>query len=447
VQAFLTSLGPLAPLAVFLLATGESAAFLGLIIPGEVAVILGGVVAGAGTVPLWVMAVAAIAGAIAGDSIGYLLGSKTGPAMLARPRMAGLSKHLGSASELISERGWWALVAARFTSLLRAVVPFAAGSGGMPYGRFLIGNVIGGIAWGLTFTIAGYVAGANYAKVESWFRAGGLFLAGLIVVIGGLVWITRWASRNRGVVMDRIMAMLELRPIAFIIRRARTDARARTLLVGGIGVAGGIWLFAGLAQDVLGREEFFLFDQAVLRYLDTHPLPLLIDVSRFINTITAPPWVLTGAAVIVVIALARDRHRIAAAVAVAMVGQWMIVELVERLIQRVPPPFTPLAPRLGYGFPSEHVAAFATLLIVIVWPWVRPRWPVAMGRIGAAVALIVIVASARIVLLIEYPSDVTAATAVGIVWALLAGLVFDAVAGFSMSPDHVRPRRDRRGPS
>jgi len=297
----------------------------------------------------------------------------------------------------------------------------------MPYGRFLVGNVIGGIAWGLTFTIAGYVAGANYAKVESWFRAGGLFLAGLIVVLAGLVWLTRWASRNHGVVMDRIVAMLELRPIAFVVRRARTDARARTLLAGGTGVAGGISLFAGLAQDVPGREEFFLFDQVVLRYLDTHPLPLLIDVSHFINAITTPLWVLTGAAVIVVIAPACGRHRMAAAVAVAMVGQWMIVELVETFIQRVPPPFTPLAPRLGYGFPSEHVAAFTTLLVIIVWPWMRPRWPVAMQRIGAAVALIV--ASVRIVLLVEYPSDVTAAVAVGAVWAVLAALVLDPVAG------------------
>lgn len=71
----LSSLGPFAPLLVLVLAAGESAAFLGLVIPGEIAVILGGVAAGAGTVPLWTMLAASVFGAVIGDSIGYSLGS------------------------------------------------------------------------------------------------------------------------------------------------------------------------------------------------------------------------------------------------------------------------------------------------------------------------------------------------------------------------------------
>ncbi|HDK45473.1 MAG TPA: DedA family protein, partial [Actinobacteria bacterium] len=59
IDRLLTTLGAWSPLLVFALATGESAAFLGLFLPGEVTVILGGVLAGTGVVSLWVMLAAA----------------------------------------------------------------------------------------------------------------------------------------------------------------------------------------------------------------------------------------------------------------------------------------------------------------------------------------------------------------------------------------------------
>ncbi len=438
---FLKSLGPLAPVAVFLLATGESAAFLGLLLPGEVAVILGGVVAATGLVPLWLMAAVAVVGAILGDSIGYFLGAKAGAALLEKRRMAGLARHLGSAKRFIAKRDWLAIAIARFTSVLRAAVPFAAGSIHMPYGRFLLGNVIGGIAWGLTFTLAGYTAGANYKRVEHWLQTGGLVLAGLIAVIVGLVWSTRWASRNRQAVVRRIRPLLDLRVVTFIVRHTRAAAPVRTLLIAGAGATGALWLFATTVQDVLGRDEFFLLDKAVLRYIEQHPIPPLVTLSRLINAATEPLWVFAGALAIVVIAAFRRRGRIAWAVATVMVGQLAISEVAEQLIQRQPPAFAPLAPRIDYGFPSEHVAAFTALAVILAWPWSRPRWRVGVQRVGAAAMLIVLVTTARIVLLLEYPSDVTAGLAVGVAWALLVGLAFDSIAAMGTAR-RLRKKKD-----
>ncbi len=60
----------------------EASAFVGFVFPGEIAVILGGVAASRGTVPLWAVIAAAVAGAIIGDSTGYLIGRRWGTQLL-----------------------------------------------------------------------------------------------------------------------------------------------------------------------------------------------------------------------------------------------------------------------------------------------------------------------------------------------------------------------------
>src|SRR5215831_21007883 len=60
----------------------EASAFVGFVFPGEIAVILGGVAASRGTVPLWAVIVAAVSGAVIGDSAGYLIGRRWGERLL-----------------------------------------------------------------------------------------------------------------------------------------------------------------------------------------------------------------------------------------------------------------------------------------------------------------------------------------------------------------------------
>jgi undecaprenyl-diphosphatase len=427
---FLDASGPFAPLLVFLLAAGESAAFLGLFVPGEVAVILGGVAAGAGSVSLWVMIPAAVLGAIAGDSIGYRLGSKLGPTLLERKRMAKLARHMDRAAAMLSERGWWALVIARFASVLRAVVPFAAGMGKMAYRRFLLGNTIGGIAWGTTFTLVGYLAGTNYPRVERWFRTGGLAVAGVALIVGAIVWLTRWAQRNQDVVLSRIRRLTDTGPIRALtglLRRPQLGGLALTVTAAAI--IGGTWLFAGLAQDVLGTEEFFFFDLGTVSYLAEHPIGQLTAVARVINTATDARFLLALAAIAVIATLFRGHRRRAVALIASIAGQWAIVEITSSLVDRAPPAVAALAPRVDYGFPSEHVALVTAFAIAAAWGWRRTDWRSTIGRYGIVALVIAATGISRVVLLVEYPSDTIAAAAIATAWTLIVNLAITPVAG------------------
>lgn len=174
------------PLAVYLLVGGvigiES---LGIPIPGEITLVSASLLAAQHFVsPLWV-GVAASIGAIAGDSIGYLIGRRGG-----RPLLAWLGrkfpKHFGAghvayAEHMFDRWGMWAVFLGRFIALLRILAGPLAGALRMPYGRFLVANALGGICWGGGTAAAVYYLGVVAETWLSRFSYVGLILA---VVLG-----------------------------------------------------------------------------------------------------------------------------------------------------------------------------------------------------------------------------------------------------------------------
>jgi membrane-associated protein len=178
------------------LAFAEAAAFVGFVLPGETAVILGGVLAYRHSVSLTLMIVVVVLAAILGDTVGYEVGKRYGK------RVLGLSvfdRHRGAidnASERLRTRGGITVFLARFTAFLRAVMPGLAGTAKMPYRRFLVWNAAGGILWGTGFTLLGYLAGASYTKIESYAGKFSDVILGLVVV-ALIVWFVHRRRAER----------------------------------------------------------------------------------------------------------------------------------------------------------------------------------------------------------------------------------------------------------
>jgi undecaprenyl-diphosphatase len=165
----------------------EASTLIGVVVPGEAAVVAGGVAAHAGLVPLWAVIVAALAGALVGDQCGYLLGRRYGPGLLRRlPRRLRDSGAVDRALDLVRRRGALAVVLARWVATLRALVPGAAGMSGISRLRFTLANVAGGTVWASAVAVAADVAGASYSTVEHRLGAVGVLL--LLVVVAAVVW-------------------------------------------------------------------------------------------------------------------------------------------------------------------------------------------------------------------------------------------------------------------
>ena len=166
---------------VTLLVFGEAALFIGFILPGETAVLVAGVVASQGHVNVVLVAALVVVAAITGDSVGYLIGRRYGESLMTLPILKHRRGALDRALEGLRRRGPVYVFIGRFTAFLRAVMPGLAGMSQMHYRRFLIANALGGIIWGISFTLLGYFAGTALARIEKY--ASWMGLSVLIVMI------------------------------------------------------------------------------------------------------------------------------------------------------------------------------------------------------------------------------------------------------------------------
>lgn len=173
----------------------EDALFFGFVLPGETAVVLGGVVASQGHVSVYWMCVVAVGAAIAGDSVGYEVGARLGPRILDARFLRGHHERIGRAQDLIRRRGPAAVFLGRFVAFFRAMMPALAGISHMPYRVFLLFNAAGGLVWGVGFTLLGYFAGAAYKKVERTAGTAVAVAVAVLVVAALVVWHVR---RRRG---------------------------------------------------------------------------------------------------------------------------------------------------------------------------------------------------------------------------------------------------------
>jgi membrane-associated protein len=192
----LTGVPPLLAYTVIgMLVFAEAALFVGFVLPGETAVLIGGVLAASHRLSLPGLMVLVVAAAVVGDTVGYEVGKRAGPGVLRSRPLLRHAGRLDAAREYLRRRGGIAVLLARFTAFLRAVMPALAGLSRMPYWRFLAWNAAGGLLWGVGVTLLGFFAGASYAKVERILGRGSAALLAVLVMLALVVWHRRRRAR------------------------------------------------------------------------------------------------------------------------------------------------------------------------------------------------------------------------------------------------------------
>ncbi|WP_426977440.1 DedA family protein [Pseudarthrobacter sp. O4] len=174
----------------------EDALFVGFLLPGETAAVLGGVVASRGNVQLWLMIVLVVLAAVLGDSVGYEVGKHLGPRFLGLGVFRKRRTKLEEAQDFLRRKGGAAVFLGRFVAFFRAVMPALAGSAHMPYRRFLAFNVAGGATWGAGFVLLGFLAGNSYDTVAKAAGRDIAAIAGAVTVVGLIIWRVRTARRE-----------------------------------------------------------------------------------------------------------------------------------------------------------------------------------------------------------------------------------------------------------
>jgi membrane-associated protein len=171
-----------------LLVFAEDSLFVGFVLPGETAAILGGVAAGFGHVPLPAILALVIVAAILGDSVGYEIGRRYGTRLLETRPLVRRRERIDAARRRLAARGGPAVFAGRFVAFLHATMPVLAGLSHMRYRTFLAYNAAGGIVWGTATVVGGYFAGNSYQRIEHVFGRASAIIVGLVVIAALIAW-------------------------------------------------------------------------------------------------------------------------------------------------------------------------------------------------------------------------------------------------------------------
>jgi membrane protein DedA with SNARE-associated domain len=176
---------------IFFVVSLESA---GIPLPGETVLVGAAIYAGqTGGLAIERIIVAAAAGAIVGDNIGYWVGRKFGTGLLERygHYIGATPQKLRLGQYLFMRWGGWIVFVGRFIALLRMLAAVLAGANRLEPGRFFLFNATGGLLWAHVFGLGGYYLTSAFNRIEGPFA-----FAAFVVMALGLVHFSRYLKAN-----------------------------------------------------------------------------------------------------------------------------------------------------------------------------------------------------------------------------------------------------------
>jgi membrane-associated protein len=179
----------------------ERSIFLGLIVPGDLILALGGVYASQGKLSLALVIIVGSLAAICGESIGFYLGRRFGIRLIRHLPFVGprLSRVIDESEDYFRKHGGKTVAIGRYATAAGAFIPFTAGAGKMSYFRFLLFDVPAIIVWATGISIFGYYFGRNLGFIDKVLSRFGYGVLALIVLFfaGRYLWKKRLERRER----------------------------------------------------------------------------------------------------------------------------------------------------------------------------------------------------------------------------------------------------------
>ncbi|MDP8938530.1 MAG: bifunctional DedA family/phosphatase PAP2 family protein [Actinomycetota bacterium] len=416
-----------------LLAALEASAFVGLFVPGELAMLVGGYLAYQGRASLSVMIAVAVLGAVVGDSAGYEIGRHFGDHL----RRGRLGQRIGAerwarAEAYLRTHGGRAVFFGRFVGVMRALVPALAGASHMPYRRFLAWNALGGVIWAPGLVLLGFAAGRSYRQVAHYAGQASLLLLVVFLVIVAIAAVARWvarhpdelhafASRVLGRPLPSRLRRRYRSQIDFIARRFRPRSAlglSLTLHLAALAVFG--WLFGLVMVDVLVREDLIHVDGPVTKFLVDHRDDWLTTVMRLVNEAGSAPVL---APVILVAGVVAKRRGMGWTPTVvlsgALLGALIIHALLAPLVGRSRPEVPSLVDAAsGFSFPSGQATQAMAVLgaLAYVVSTKLQGWGARVAAWSVCVVVVLVVGVAPVYLGVHWASDVIGGYALGALW-------------------------------
>lgn len=452
-----STLGAWTYLLVGVFAFAETGAFVGLVVPGETVMLLGGAVAGQGAIDIYLLIAIAWFAAWAGDTTSFLVGRRLGREFVLEhgPRFGIGHERFERVEDYFSRHGGKTIFIGRFISLVRAFAPFVAGSSGMRYRAFVPYSILGTGLWASAHILVGYFFSRSIETAAKYAGKGAFLLATLIVVVAGAVFLVRHfrVEENRRAVARWMEAHTATRWLILLGRRFRpqlqflwdrvtpggTFGLEFTSLMATLAVA----LFVLVAYTVIvnGDPGPTPGDATAAEFVERIRVSWLTDIAKVFTDLGSGAVVWPLSFVCAALLMARRRWAEFAVLVAGMLAIVLGAHEIKAAVDR-PRPGAGLVGVSGSSFPSGH-AAYATFYVwLAVTIVVRLRVGMARGSalVAAGIAIAAIVGLSRVYLGVHYLSDVTAGWALGATCFSLCAAVALVVATLRQNGGDGRPR-------
>jgi membrane protein DedA with SNARE-associated domain/membrane-associated phospholipid phosphatase len=425
------TLGGWTYLLVGVFAFAETGAFVGLVVPGETVMLLGGAVAGQGAIDIYLLIAIAWFAAWAGDTTSFFIGRRLGREFVLRngPRVGIGHERFEKVEDYFSRHGGKTIFIGRFISLVRALAPFIAGSSGMRYRAFVPYSILGTGLWASAHILVGYFFSRSIENAAKYAGRGAFVLATTIVIVVGIVVAVRHfrVEANRRAAVAWMERHAATRWIVVLARRFRPQL---LFLWERVTPGGTFGLEFTSLMAVLAVASFVLVAYTVIVNGEPGPTPGDNTASEIAERLRAG-WLtdlakafthlgslaVTGSLAFVAAALLVARRRWAefavllAGFAIAIAGVHELKDAVDR-----PRPGGGLIGVSGSSFPSAHAAysTFYVWLAVTIVMRLRPGMARGALVVATGIVLSALVGLSRVYLGVHYLSDVSAGWALGV---------------------------------
>lgn len=425
------TLGAWTYLLVGFFAFAETGAFIGLVVPGETVMTLGGAVAGQGVIDPYLLVAIAWVAAWAGDTTSFFLGRRLGRGFVLThgPRFGIGRERFERVEDYFERHGGKTIFVGRFIGLVRALAPFIAGSSGMRYRAFVPFSVLGTGIWSSLHIVIGYLFSRSIDTAAEYAGKGIFLLGTLIVVVVGSVLLFRHfrVAENRRQAVRRLDSHAATRWLPALARRYRPQLR---FLWNRVTPGGTFGLEFTSMMAALAVALFVLVAYAVALGGDPGPTPgdrTAAEIAESLRSgwLTALAKAVTAlgsgafawALALVCAALLAARRRWSE-IAVVLGGMALISIGVHELKPEIgrPRPEGGLVEAGGLSYPSGHSAhavIFLWLALTVVLR-LRPGMARATAVIVAGLALTIAIGLSRVYLGVHYMSDVSGGWALGV---------------------------------
>jgi membrane protein DedA with SNARE-associated domain/membrane-associated phospholipid phosphatase len=432
-QDFANFLGNWTYLVVGLLAFLETGAFVGLLVPGETMMLVGGAVAGLGVINLYLLLAIAWSMAFLGDTFSFFLGRKLGRSFLLNhgSRLGITPERFGRVEEHFERHGGMTVLVGRFVGVIRAIAPFIAGSSGMRYRAFAPYSILGSGLQVSSNVLVGYFFARSLGVAAEYVGLVAVIIGTAIVVGFGSWWAYRFlrVPENRVRSVEWLESHRFTRPLVELARRFRPQLvflRDRLTPGGSFGLEF-TTLMAVLAVSsfvVVAFTSIFLGDggptpgdRTAADIVDALRTGWLIDLAEVFTVLGSGDVLLPLVTLTAVVLIAGRRWSDFFVLLLSTVTIVIGIDVLKDEVAR-PRPSGGLVGTDSLSFPSGHAAysVFYTWIAITFAYRIRPGMARSAMVVGAGITVTALVGLSRVYLGVHYLSDVTAGWAFGAFW-------------------------------